>query len=325
MDTAGAGAAAEQGEAVINEPILFVRPLFSRRLLFSSSSRFVTTSSSQTGCHVMRSRLTPVGFGHSVLATVFVVCIFAPARLPAQKTVGKKAGEERSDNKLKMRFCWCPKGKFTIGDAKLDVTLSRGFWMGKYEVTQAQYQSVTGNNVSAFKGDSLPVEMVTWTQATAFCEKLTKTERAAGRLPEGWEYRLPTQAQWEYACRAGTTTAYSFGNDAKQLGDYAWYGTNSGSKTHPVGQKKPNAWGLCDMHGNVWEWCVDQYQDWMRDKLSGTTHPKVTKGRDQGRVLRGGGWYVSAADCRSAYRGGMDPTDRTNYIGFRVARVPVGK
>jgi eukaryotic-like serine/threonine-protein kinase len=126
-----------------------------------------------------------------------------------------------------------------------------------YEVTQGEYERVMGTNPSHFKGDPrLPVETVSWQDAMTFCERLSAlpAERSAGRV-----YRLPTEAEWEYACRAGSTTIYSFGDSEGSLGDYAWYDSNSGSKTHPVGQKRPNAWGLYDMHGNVWEWCSDWY------------------------------------------------------------------
>ncbi len=144
-----------------------------------------------------------------------------------------------------------------------------------------------------------------------FCRKLTQQERAAGRLPEDWEYTLPTEAQWEYACRAGTTGAW-----AGELDAMAWYAKNSGNTTHPVGQKQPNAWGLYDMHGNVWEWC----RDWYADKLPGgaVTDP-VGAASGAFRVYRGGGWWLPADYCRSAYRNWSSPGDRGNDVGFRLA------
>ena len=179
-----------------------------------------------------------------------------------QPFVADSAGEEEVLTAIDMKFCWCPPGKFNMGspadepgrdenETQVAVTLTHGFWLGKYEVTQDEYQQVMGRNPSQFKGDRFPVDRASWHEATKFCERLTVTERSAGRLPESWEYSLPTEAQWEYACRAGTTTAWSFGDDAKQLNGFGWYMDNSDRKTHEVGQKKPNAWGFCDMHGNV--------------------------------------------------------------------------
>lgn len=278
----------------------------------------------------MRYFLTRSRFSLWTLIVPMAFCVFAPSRLLAQKAVGRKAGEERSDNKLKMKFCWCPKGKFRMGspiteptrypnESQIDVTLSSGFWMGKYEVTQSQYRAVMGKNPSRFIGDSFPAERVNWTDATEFCKKLTELEQAAGRLPKGWEYRLPTEAQWEYACRAGTTTAFSFGNDVKQLAKYAWYYGKLDGSTIRVGQKKPNPWGLYDMHGNVAEWC----RDWYSEKLPGGTNPEFTK-PSFGRVFRGGGWSYTGSACRSAYRFGNLPAVRLYNLGFRVARVQTG-
>jgi formylglycine-generating enzyme required for sulfatase activity len=167
-----------------------------------------------------------------------------------------------------------PAGTFTMGSpsTELDrysnegpqtqVTISQGFWMGKYEVTQGEYQAVMGSNPSAFPGDlQRPVEMVSWVDATNYCGKLTQQARKAGKLPSGYVYRLPTEAEWEYGCRAETTTRFGYGDDPSytRLGNYAWYDSNSGQTTYPVGRKQPNAWGLYDMYGNVWEWCLDWY------------------------------------------------------------------
>ena len=208
------------------------------------------------------------------------------------------------------------------------VTISHGFWIGKYEVTQAQYKTVMGNNPSGFSGDNNPVECVTWYDAMSFCEKLTAQEKAAGRLPEGYEYTLPTETQWEYACRAGTTTAL---NNGKDLSDYwecpemdevGWYGVEffSGGTTHPVGQKQPNAWGLYDMHGNVYEWCSDWYDDYPTEAVTDPAGPISV--RDESRVVRGGSWYIYANSCRSAYRGHC-PDGVSRDFGFRVALTPV--
>jgi formylglycine-generating enzyme required for sulfatase activity len=209
-----------------------------------------------------------------------------------------------------MKLALIRPGKFMMGEEKdrHEVALSKPFYMGVTEVTQAQYQAVMGTNPSTFKGETNPVEIVSWNDATEFCKKLSeKTRRAV---------RLPTEAEWEYACRAGTATAFSFGDAGSALGDYAWYTSNSGSTTHPVGQKKPNAWGLYDMHGNVWEWCADWYGD----------YPKVAVTDPQGaasgasRVLRGGSWDYNPDVCRAAYRFNFSPVSRRNYgYGFRVA------
>jgi formylglycine-generating enzyme required for sulfatase activity len=157
-----------------------------------------------------------------------------------------------------------------------------------------------------------PVERVSWEDAVEFCKQLSELpeEKKAGRV-----YRLPTEAEWEYACRAGSKAAYSFGANSKTLGDYAWFVDNSGEQTHPVGEKKANAWGLYDMHGNVWEWCSDWYGEYSKGAVSDPSGPS----EDVYRVIRRGGWYNVAADCRSAVRYWDDPLDRGPDLGFRVA------
>jgi len=192
------------------------------------------------------------------------------------------------------------------------VEITRGYWMGKTEVTQAQYETLTGSNPSHHKGANLPVEQVSWSDAVSFCELLTERERRAGRLPEGYVYRLPTEAEWEYAARGGSQSS----NDIDEV---AWYGANSGNTSHPVGMKAANELGLHDMSGNVLEWC----HDWYQDSYAGlsTTDPA---GPESGtaRVGRGGSWYSSAAQCRVAYRDRFS-TSRTNRgHGFRVALGP---
>ena len=200
------------------------------------------------------------------------------------------------------------------------VTITQGFWMGKYEVTQAQWRAVVewkqdngGTSLSAspsyFSGDDRPVEYVSWNDCQSWLAALSEMT--------GKTYRLPTEAEWEYACRAGSTTEYSFGDDAGTLGNYAWYSSNSGSNTHPVGGKLPNAWGLCDMHGNVWEWC----QDWYGSYTSGTQTDPTGPSTGSYRVLRGGSWFDYAGHCRSAYRDYHGPVSRCSYYGFRVVSV----
>ena len=212
-----------------------------------------------------------------------------------------------------------------------EVTLTHGYWLGKYEVTQAQYEAVMGINPSAFKGADQPVEWVSWFDATNFCAKLTEIERVAGHLPEGYEFTLPTEAQWEYACRAGTATAFNNGTNiptVKQemdepcsyLDKVGWYDYNSDDTTHPVGQKQPNAWGLYDMHGNVWEWCLD----WEGDYPTTAVIDPMGPSKGKYRVIRGGSWRHSAKCCRSAARIVVaQPDSQSNSIGFRVALAPV--
>ena len=190
------------------------------------------------------------------------------------------------------------------------VKITRPFYLGTHQVTQGQYQAVMGNNPSDFKGsDDLPVESVSWFDAIAFCNRLSEREK---RTPfyriNGTEvtvlggdgYRLPTEAEWEYACRAGSATLYPFGDNASALGEFAWYDKNSENKTHPVGQKSPNAWGLHDMLGNVWEWCAD----WYEAKYYASSPPADPPGASGAsyRVIRGGGWRNAPGCCRSADR-----------------------
>ncbi len=191
------------------------------------------------------------------------------------------------------------------------------FQIGKYPVTQAQYEAVMGFNPSKFSGNPQnPVEFVSWFDAQKFCKKLSQLTRK--------NYRLPTEAEWEYACRAGTETRFSFGDDEDQLGDYAWLTVNSNNATHPVGEKRPNPWGIYDMHGNVWEWCADQYHQ------SYATKPDNIKengsiawldsniGNESSMMLRGGSWGSYPVNCRSAVRIGIDADDCDGWLGFRV-------
>ncbi len=211
-----------------------------------------------------------------------------------------------------IEFVWIPAGSFVMGDEYAKpahrVTLSKGFWLGKYEVTQAQWQSVMRSNPASFKGDDLPVETVSWNDCQAFIQRLNDIGNG--------KYRLPTEAEWEYACRAGTTAGYSFGDSYTRLGDYAWYRSNSGGKTHNVGEKRPNAWTLYDMHGNVYEWCSNWY-----GKYSSASEIEP-KGAVSGkyRVLRGGSCMMRPGDCRSATRGRFKPSAASDINGFRICR-----
>jgi formylglycine-generating enzyme required for sulfatase activity len=189
----------------------------------------------------------------------------------------------------------------------------KAFAMGKYPITKAQYKAVMGNKISRFQGHpNHPVERMSWDDAQKFCRKLSQAT--------GKQYRLPTEAEWEYACRAGTTTRYYFGDNARRLGDYAWFRDNSNKTIHPVGQKRPNAWGLYDMQGNVWEWCEDGWHDNYQGVP--TDGSAWTQGENNHRVLRGGGWYGSSRFGRSSYRSGSNPGFRSDDIGFRVVMLP---
>lgn len=221
-------------------------------------------------------------------------------------------------------------GTFTMGSPSTEtdrskdenaheVTLTKTFWMSAYETTQAKYEEIVGTNPSMFKGPQRPVEQVGLDDAQGFIRKFNERERQAGHLPKGWQYRLPTEAEWEYACRAGTETAYCFGNGAESLVDYAWYDENSGGQTHDVGKKRPNAWGLYDMHGNVCEWC----QDWYKDSYSSgkQTDPTGAVGGSH-TVARGGSWLNSSGSCRSASRSAGAAWIGLNLLGFRLVLAP---
>ena len=244
-----------------------------------------------------------------------------------------------------MKFTLIPAGEFDTGsppdeEGRLDnespvhhVKISKPFYLGIHPVTQKEWKAVMGNNPSHFKGDDLPVEQVSWNDVQEFIKNLNKKENTN-------KYRLPSEAEWEYAARAGTKSRYFFGDDDSELGEYAWYAENSGSrppkkgdyfgydqkdwtenkwngKTHPVGQKKPNKWGLYDMHGNVWEWVQDVYHD---NYKGAPDDGSAWEGDGSDRVARGGGWYGSARNCRSANRNGGDPGDRRGVLGFRLLR-----
>ena len=215
-------------------------------------------------------------------------------------------------NSIGMHFVPIPAGTFTMGDEYAHkVTLTQSFHLGQHEVTQEQYEKVMGATPSEFKGPQKPVEQVSWDDAVEFCRKLSELP---GEKSTGYVYRLPTEAEWEYACRAGTTTEYSFGDSKSELGDYAWYDKNSGKTTHPVGGKKPNAWGLYDMHGNVFEWC----HDWYGDYPSGSVTDPTGAASGSHRVARGGSWSLYSDHCRSANRSRSTPDSR--HLGFRVLR-----
>ena len=256
------------------------------------------------------------------LALVVVLLLLAVPAFAAPQT---------HTNSIGMEFVLIPAGTFEMGCSsdsegcddnekpRHKVRLSKPFYLGKYEVTQRQWEAVMGNNPSKFKGPDRPVETVSWTDVQEFIKRLNAKEGHT-------RYRLPTEAEWEYAARAGSTTAYSFGNNIIEVSlsdfvlvSYAWYRDNS-EETHPVGQMPPNAWGLHDMHGNVWEWVQDWYGD---DYSAGAVVDPQGPTTGDFRVLRGGSWSFDAWNCRSACRIGGEPDDDCDEsIGFRLALSP---
>ena len=199
------------------------------------------------------------------------------------------------------------------GDEPLhEETFGKSFYLGVYETTQDEFEKVMGNNPSRFRGPKNPVEHLSWEVAVLYCDKLSQLpeEKAAGRA-----YRLPTESEWEYACRAISTTSYCSGETEDELATYAWFSENSGMRTHPVGEKAANRWGLYDMHGNVWEWCQDVYKRLPSDEAS----DPQGKMAGTSRVFRGGGWIHDVIYCRSALRMRKYPSYHHDYIGFRVA------
>jgi formylglycine-generating enzyme required for sulfatase activity len=249
-------------------------------------------------------------------------------------------------NSIDMKFTLIPPGEFDMGSSEQEIAqllleaqqqkapgryakhvrnegprhrvrITRPFQMGVGEVTQAQYQTIMGSNPAKFQGDpSRPAEQVTWHEAVEFCRRLSEVpqEKASGAV-----YRLPTEAEWEHACRAGTTTRYSFGDAAQGLGANAWWSENSQGQTVPVGRLRPSAWGLCDVHGNVWEWC----SDWHAGNYYAGSPSDDPTGPESGdsRVMRGGAWdSIYPGHFRSAYRPYAEPGARAPNYGFRVVK-----
>jgi formylglycine-generating enzyme required for sulfatase activity len=215
-----------------------------------------------------------------------------------------------------------PAGSFLMGSPDSDpdaykdekprhLVKIKAFAIGKYPITQAQYEALTGKKPSKFTGNpNNPVEYVTWHDTQEFCQKLSRFT---------WyqkQYRLPSEAEWEYACRAETSTRYYFGDDSSQLGNYAWFDKNSGRQTQPVGKKKPNPWGLYDMHGNVWEWCQDR---WHKNYNGAPTDGTAwIQSNDRSRILKGGCWCLNSRSCRSASHHGVNPSNGFDQYGFRI-------
>ncbi len=209
--------------------------------------------------------------------------------------------------------------------SQVTITFPRGtsFAVARYEVTQELYEAVMGRNPSKWKGPRNSVEMVSWTEADDFCRKATQEMKKRKLLGEGEVIRLPAEAEWEYACRAGTTTRYSFGDDAADLKDHAWFKGNSKGEDPPVGRKKANAWGLYDMHGYVWEWCADAWAPTLEGIPADGSPRGGTDGKE--RVLRGGSWNDEAERCTCAFRHRAAADYRSDTVGFRCVRAATSK
>jgi formylglycine-generating enzyme required for sulfatase activity len=245
---------------------------------------------------------------------LLLACVLQPTTHSAENSRNEKPGKI-VENSIGMRLAYIPGGSFTMGsepdergrqeeEVQHVVKITRSFWMSITEVTQTQWTAVMGFNRSNHQGSDLPVEKVSWGSVTEFCKKLS--------LKEGKLYQLPTEAEWEYACRAGSTGAFG---GTGQLNDMGWYEDNSGGATHPVAGKKPNAWGLFDMHGNVAEWCGDYYVlEYADGEAVDPTGPK--EGR--ARVVRGGSYSYFAASCRCAARSSLPESYQVPHVGFRV-------
>ena len=262
-----------------------------------------------------------------------------------------KAGDEIRFNDINL--CWCPPGKFIMGsppsepdrrpgEDQVEVTLTQGFWTAKFETTQGQWRQVMGPlpgplTAELPEGDDYPVGNVNFAEAEAFCRKLTELGRQSGRLPKAWEFRLPTEAQWEYACRAGTTTATAFGDKlSSRQANFKGKPYNGGEPgpslghASKVGSYPANAWGLHDMHGNIFEWCRDWYQAKLPGGLDPDLHTAETTAEtnrtgDKSRSRRGGAWTDDGWPCRSAFRLRFEPERRYDHIGFRVVLVQEGR
>jgi formylglycine-generating enzyme required for sulfatase activity len=257
----------------------------------------------------------------------------------ADSMIGEKPGEVRDANGLKMKLVWCPSGEFTMGspesetsrrdnEDQVKVNLTNGFWLSKYEVTKLEWKHLMATEPWQGKpatqdGDDFPATSVCWEDVINFCRTLTSQEHDASRLPANWEYTLPTEAQWERACRAGSATRFHMGDDDATLPEYEWFHASAfgiGKRSAlQVGQKKANQWGLHDMHGNVREWCRDCYAA----DLPGGRDPESVNDTLV-RAVRGGCWLCSPGGCRSAVRMKFGTRYRVHDLGFRVALIPSG-
>jgi len=260
------------------------------------------------------------GMYPAILASVLV------AQTPAKPLARADLSAPSFTNSLGMKFTRIAAGDFTMGSADgkgetserpaHKVIFATAFFMGVHEVTQAQWKAAMGVNPSKFPGDDHPVDFISWTDANAFVARLNELESGVN------EYRLPSEAEWEYACRAGSAASYPCGEDESKLADYAWYEVNAGGAPQAVGKKKANAWGLFDMNGNTWEWCEDIWHDNYQG-APGDGSAWIS-GRDGGKhVIRGGSWAFGASDARSSARMAYQAESRVgDSLGLRVAVTP---
>jgi formylglycine-generating enzyme len=287
--------------------------------------------------------------GFTPLLTLMLALVPASGQSPKpmNQLLGLKAGDEINVEGL--RLCWCPPGSFIMGSPRgeperrpdedqVEVTLTKGFWTAKYETTQGQWKQVMGQlpgplTAELPEGADYPLGNVNFAETEAFCLKLTEMGHQSGSLPKDWEFRLPTEAQWEYACRAGTTSATSFGDKlSSKQANFKGKPYNGGepgpslNRAAKVGSYPANAWGLHDMHGNIFEWC----RDWYHAKLPGGVDPdlyaavttaETNRTGDKSRCRRGGAWTDDGWPCRSAFRLRFEPARRYDHIGFRIVVV----
>ena len=328
--------------------IQFSDPTFQKRTLFPPSTQRMSVSILATllpnispFCLLM---VVLTGCQHDARTNV-ALASDSPPPVQTDPFFGSKGGDERKISGVKL--CWCPPGRFRMGslpneperrpdEGQVEVRLTKGFWMGKYGVTQGQWKRVMGKlpgelTVELPEGDDYPVGNVNFAETEAFCRKLTALGRQSGDLPTHWTFRLPTEAQREYACRAGTKTATAFGDklSSKQANFQGkpYNGAEPGpslNRATKVGSYSANSWGLHDMQGNICEWC----RDWYHEKLPGGNDPDLSsmKGTRNGdgsysRVRRGGAWGDDGWACRSAFRQRFEPERRYDHIGFRVVAV----
>ena len=279
-------------------------------------------------------------FSYSLrFAGILLLCVLVRAAAGQDDNNSLSAGTAESFTIPNAGNCfmrWCPAGTLTMqpqGTSPARVEITEGFWIAENETTQLQFDAVMGINPWDYTsnadgdgiGDNYPANSMTHAEAIAYCDRLSNTAWANGQLARDWKYSLPTAAQWEFACRAGTTTAYSFGDSAPNLKNYAWYlnSTNDEDYGHQVRRKLPNPWGLYDMHGNVLEWCLDGYKGYGK-QLPGGQNPFVAPAEaSEQRVVRGGCFGLSMIDCRSNTHGGRSPETKSPEIGFRIVKVRV--